>query len=153
MRIRRIAGTACIAFGALNIVNFMAPIPVPTVGLGAFIVGAAFIGFGLYLRLSRGGSGSDQGTRIGGRSNSTIGSRADGERGMTDPLLSVRALRLASESKGVLTVSQTAMKLNVTLDQATAALDECALKGAAYICVDDSTGITSYCFPEFMPKE
>lgn len=153
MRIRRIAGMACIAFGALNIVNFMAPIPVPTVGPGAFIVGFAFIGFGLYLRLSQGGSGSGQGTRIGGTPKSTIGATVDGARGTTDPLLSVRALRLASESKGILTVSQTAMRLNVPLDEATAALDECALKGAAYIIVDDSTGVASYCFPEFMPKE
>jgi len=147
MKIRRIAGIACIAFGALNILNFMAPMPVPTVGLGAFIVGVAFIGLGLYLRLSGGDSGSADGARIGRTPGSSLAAGGD------DPLLSVRALRLASESKGVLTVSQTAMKLNVSLDEATAALDECALKGAAYISVDDSTGISSYCFPEFMPKD
>lgn len=147
MKIRRIVGIACIAFGALNIVDFMAPIPVPTVGPGAFIVGVAFIGLGLFLRLSRGDSRAEGRSRIGWASGSSLAAGGD------DPLLSVRALRLASESKGVLTVSQTAMKLNVSLDDATAALDECALKGAAYISVDDSTGIASYCFPEFMPKE
>ncbi len=152
MKIRKIAGIVCIAFGALNIVDFMAPMPVPTVGLGAFIVGVAFIGLGLFLRLSGGASASQDGARLEWTPKSVQAAR-DAAHGATDPLLPTRALRLASESKGVLTVSQTAMKLNVTLDEATAALDECALKGAAYISVDDSTGISSYCFPEFMPKD
>jgi len=70
-----------------------------------------------------------------------------------DPLLSVKALRLAAESKGKLTVSQTAMQLNISLDDAQAALDECTLKGTAYISIDEQTGIASYCFPEFLPGE
>jgi hypothetical protein len=45
------------------------------------------------------------------------------------------------------------MRLNVPLDEAQAALDECAIKSAAYISIDEATGISSYCFPEFMPKE
>ena len=153
MTIRKIAGMGCIAFGALNILNFMAPVPVPTVGASAFIAGAAFIGLGVFLQLPRGDSGRIEWSRLGKllRPGSAAGTTAGDRTG--DPLLSVRALRLASESKGVLTVSQTAMKLNVPLDEAQAALDECAVKGAAYINVDGETGIPRYCFPEFMPKE
>jgi hypothetical protein len=153
MKIRKIAGMGCIAFGTLNILNFMAPVPVPTVGPSAFIAGALFIGLGVFLQLPRSDSGRIEWGRLGRllRPDGAAGARA--AQGTLDPLLSVRALRLASESKGVLTVSQTAMKLNVSLDDAQAALDECAIKGAAYINVDGESGLPRYCFPEFMPKE
>jgi hypothetical protein len=41
------------------------------------------------------------------------------------------------------------MELNVPIDSAEAALDECAAKGSAFIDVDGGTGIATYRFPEF----
>ncbi len=150
MNIRKIAGIGCIAFGAMNILNFWAPVPIPTVGFSAFIVGAVFIGLGLFIQMPRGASGRIEWDRLAGlfRLGGTSGGTPT-----VDPLLSVRALRLAAESKGELTVSQTAMKLNVPIDDAQAALDECARKGTAYIEVDGETGLARYCFPEFKPRE
>jgi len=153
MKIRKIVGIGCVAFGALNILNFWAPVPVPTVGPSAFIVGALFIGFGVFLQIPRGDSGRIEWGRLANLLR--VEGRPNGRAsiGAADPLLAVRALRLAAESKGVLTVSQTAMRLDVSLDAAQAALDECAMKGAAYIEVDGETGIPGYYFPEFLPKE
>ena len=65
----------------------------------------------------------------------------------------VRVLRLASERGGTLTVAQTAMDLDVSLDAAEAALDECSRKGGAYIDTDPKTGIPSYRFPEFQAAD
>jgi len=153
MNIRKIAGIGCIAFGALNILNFWAPVPIPTVGASAFIAGAIFIGLGIFLRAPRSDSGRVEWGRFANLSRNDAGANGKAVSGAADPLLSVKALRLAAESRGVLTVSLVAMKLNVPLDTAQAALDECAIKGAAYINIDGETGIPRYCFPEFMPKE
>jgi hypothetical protein len=73
----------------------------------------------------------------------------EGEKTLRDPLLAVRALRLASEHKGLLTLALTAIELNAPIDQAELALDECVRRGSAFIDVDQRTGIASYRFPEF----
>ncbi|MBU0927982.1 MAG: hypothetical protein KKA67_09550 [Spirochaetes bacterium] len=158
MKIRRIAGIGCVAFGALNILNFWAPVPVPTVGPSAFIIGGLFIGLGIYLQLPRSASGRIEWRRLanifltGRRADGAAIDRTEPPR-LIDPMLAVRVLRLASESKGSLTVAHAAISLNVSLDDAQAALDECVMKGAAYIEIDGETGIPEYRFPEFLPKE
>jgi hypothetical protein len=152
---RSIAGTICIVIGVLSILNFWAPVPVPTVGPSAFISGGLLILLGLFLRMPRDGSGRIEWGRLAGllrASGGGTGAKAAPPR-IADPLLTVKVLRLASESKGKLSVSQAAMNLDVPLDTAQAALDECALKGVAYIDIDNDTGISSYCFPEFLPKD
>ena len=68
-----------------------------------------------------------------------------------DPLLPVRVLKLAESRSGVVTVSSVAMALNVGLDECQLALDELVRKGAANVDVDLTTGVASYCFPEFQP--
>jgi len=150
MDLRRMTGNALIAIGALNLLNFYAPRPIPTFGPSAFIFGALFIGAGIALKRKRSdnlfGNG---GNGFFGRSRQNT----NGRRMISDPLLAVRVLRLASESRGMLTVAQTAMELNVPLDEAEAALVECAAKGGATIEVDARSGVVSYRFAEFLPEE
>jgi len=150
MEIRRVVGNALIVFGALNLLNFYAPRPIPTVGVSAFFFGGLFIGAGIFLKrrkteLPEGGSSK--------RSPLSFGAKDGRTAYKGDPLLAVRALRLASEKGGRLTVAQTAMELNVPLDAAEAALDECASRGNAYIDVDPSNGVASYRFPEFQSSK
>ncbi len=155
MNKRNFAGIGFIALGVLSILNFWAPVPVPTVGPSAFISGGLMILLGLFLRAPRDGSGRIEWGRFVGLLRSSGGApkaKAALERPV-DPLLTVKVLRLAAQSKGRLTVSHTAMSLDVPLDAAQAALDECALKGVAYIDVNGETGISSYCYPEFLPKD
>lgn len=152
MDIRRLVGAGLIGLGVANILNFWAPAPVPTFGPSAFIMGGLLIGAGLLLRAPRGESGRIAWDRLFG-----IARLGAARPKPVDPMLAVRILKLASESGGSLSVSQAAIKLNVALDDAQAALDECAVKGTAYIQVDEATGIPAYRFPEFYkgdgPKE
>lgn len=153
MDIRRTTGNALIVFGILNLLNFYAPRPIPTVGVSAFLFGGLLIGAGIFLKRnnppSTDGSEGDRKKFFPGLKRERSERKTKG-----DPLLAVRALRLASENGGRLTVAQTAMELNVPLDAAEAALDECAARGSAYIDVDPANGIASYRFPEFLsPKQ
>jgi hypothetical protein len=155
MKLRRFFGNILIALGALNILNFWAPRPIPTVGLSAFIVGGLLCGLGFFLRAERDATGKIQWGRLNSlltanaKAREKVGGAPDDRTGERDPMLAVRTLRLASQRGGKLTVAQTAMELDVPIDSAEAALDECAAKGSAFIDVDRETGIASYHFPEF----
>lgn len=149
MGFRRFIGTLFIVLGALNVVNFWAPRPIPTVGPSAIMVGLLCLAAGLYLRADRDASGRIRWDRL----KALLSSRAakgTGRKSSVDPLLAVRTLRLASARGGRLTVAQTAMELDVPIDQAEGALDECVSKGSAFIEVDEPKGIVSYRFPEFL---
>jgi hypothetical protein len=152
---RRLLGTGCIVVGALNILNFWAPVPVPTVGPSALVLGALLVGLGFYLRAPRDGGGQVEWGRLvkllhRDRADNLPGGQPSAA-AQTDPLLVVRVLRYAEEAGGKVSVARTAMRLDIALDKAQAALDECVLKGAAYMNVDEESGITHYCFPEFLP--
>ncbi|HCM25275.1 MAG: hypothetical protein A2Z99_04845 [Treponema sp. GWB1_62_6] len=161
MRIRQFFGNFLIAIGALNIINFWAPRPIPTVGLSAFIVGGLLIASGFLLKAPRDGTGRirwDSLATIFKASSSKSGppvgkikpvAKSNDESAWIDPLLAVRVLRLAAEHGGRLSVAQTAMELDVSLDAAESALDECSRKGGAYMETDAKTGIPCYRFPEF----
>ncbi len=147
MDLRRIAGNGLIVFGVLNILNFYAPRPLPTIGLSAFVFGGLLVVAGILLRRKRKESAADRRTsskNLFGANGREAGS------GMGDPLLPVRALRLASQKGGRLTIAQAAMELDVPLNAAEAALDECAAKGTATVEVDPANGIATYRFPEFL---
>jgi hypothetical protein len=156
MNFRRLFGNSLIGLGLLNIVNFFAPRPIPTVGISAFIVGGLLIGAGIALKM--GGTGSSiHWRRLGGllRNDEKKGARngirnGDKQPAPIDPLLAVKVLRLAEQRGGTLTVAQTAMELNVPLDDAQEALDECARKGGADIEVDPNTAVSVYRFREFL---
>ncbi len=161
MSVRRFFSYASLAIGAVNILNFWAPRPIPTIGPSAFIIGGIFIVFGLILR-------SDPNSRINWKGLAGLISRkasldksgrplSPGEtaartNGPQDRLLPVRVLKLASENGGHLTIAQTAIELSVPLDEAEKALDECAAKGAAYIDIEPSNGLAIYRFPEYLPS-
>lgn len=156
MNIRRLFGNSLIVLGILNIANFFAPQPIPTVGISAFIVGGLLIGAGAVLKLSS-SPGGIQWRRLGGllRGNANNGTRrGTNGNGKTapsiDPLLAVKVLRLAEQRGGTLTVTQTAMELDISLDDAQEALDECARKGGADMEINPDTGVSVYRFPEFL---
>jgi hypothetical protein len=68
-----------------------------------------------------------------------------------DPLLPVRILSLAKGREGILTVSEVAMALNISLEQAEEGLKVCVRKGNAQADFDIARGFTLYRFPEFLP--
>ncbi len=145
MKLRRIAGIGCVVFGVLNIIDLGDPL-IPTMGLQAIIVGGLFIAGGAFL-LRPEGSGRPRLSNLFPGSRRAVG---EPERRI-DPLLPVRVLKLAEQRKGALTVSAVAMALEVGLDDAQAALDELARKGAASAEIDLGSGLATYRFPEFSP--
>ncbi len=160
MKIRQFFGNFLIAIGALNIINFWAPRPIPTVGLSAFIVGGILIALGFLVKAPRDGNGRIKWDALAAifkasrKSDAPVAkikpaAKTNDEAAWIDPLLEVRVLRLASEHGGRLSVAQTAMELDVSLDAAEGALDECSRKGGAYLETDGKTGIPCYRFPEF----
>ena len=161
MTVRRFFGNFLIFFGVLNILDFMSPRPIPTVGVSAIVGGIFFVLAGLYFRSNPQGGSKFPWLSLGrllgcqGKASSNTETRGNGEVKLKpgDPLLSVRVLRLASEKKGRLTVAQTAIALNVPLDQVEGALDECVKRGSASMEVNPQTGLTTYCFPEFLDTQ
>lgn len=153
MNIRRFFANILIALGTLNILNFWSPRPVPTIGPSAFIVGGLLLCAGLLLRAKRDETGRIQWGRLKQLFDPKPGFKPKPEKKVSiDPMLAVRVLRLASEQGGRLTVAQAAIELNVPIDSAEAALDECASKGSAFIDINNDTGIATYRFPEFKPS-
>ncbi|WP_304225558.1 hypothetical protein [Gracilinema caldarium] len=163
MGIRKFFGNLFIILGFLNIANFWAPRPIPTVGPSAIIIGLLLIGTGVFIKLDRDNQGNIKWDRLASlfRSSKALSSekeqRSHGqrttERPLADPLIAVRVLRLAEQKRGLLSVSQTAMELNIPLSDAEAGLDECVARGTASIEVDTNTGLAFYRFPEFLPKD
>jgi hypothetical protein len=145
-RWKRVVGYLLVGFGVLSIVDFFSPIPIPTTFLGAFFTGAIAIVSGAWL-LTGGGWmaylrrwAAARGARTGRPAATTF-----------DPLLPVEILRLAREHGGYLTVSEVAIGLNVPLDQAGAALEECVRRGNAFPDYDIERQHAIYRFPEFIP--
>ena len=147
-RWKRIFGYILVGFGILSIVDFFSPIPIPTTFLGAFITGGIAIVLGAWL-LSGGGWLARMSRPAG-----TPGPREPRQvdRVAFDPLLPVQILRLAAKREGILTASTVATELNVPLDQASAALEECVRQGSAFQYYDIGRQHAMYRFPEFTPR-
>lgn len=152
---RRFVGNLFVVLGALNLVDFFAPRPIPTVGISAFLVGALCVGLGLFIRADRDEGGKIQWGRLGAAIGAEKKARKESRRVVDavedelDPHLTVQVLRLAADRRTPITVAQVSMELDVGLDEAEAALDACAAKGIAVIDVDEATGRAAYRFPEF----
>jgi hypothetical protein len=146
MSVRKKVGIGLAIFGALNILDFFSPIPIPTIGISAFVVGSLFIAGGLLLanfdRISK--------LRLADLLKSTRSLPQEKPRAIVNPLLPVRVLELAKSKQGKLTISEVAMGLNIGLDEAEAALTALLRRGDARADVNLTTGVTSYRFPEFI---
>jgi hypothetical protein len=147
-RWKRILGYILFGFGILSIFDFISPIPIPTTFLGAFFTGAIAVAAGAWLLT--GGGWLAYLKRWAAARNA--GSTRPQERVTFNPLLPVEILRLAREHEGILTISIVAIGLNVPLDQAAAALEECVRQGNAFPDYDIDGQHAVYRFPEFMPR-
>jgi hypothetical protein len=145
---KRILGYILLGFGVLSIIDFFSPIPIPTTFLGAFLTGGIAIGAGAWL-LTGGGWLAYLKRWAATRSP---GDLRQHDRVGFDPLLPVEILRLAPKHDGILTVSLVATELNVPLDQASAALEECVRQGNAFPDYDIERQHAIYRFPEFTPR-
>jgi hypothetical protein len=146
-RWKRIAGYGLVGFGVLSIIDFFSPIPIPTTFLGAFFTGGIAIAAGAWLLT--GGGWLVYLKRWAATRDRGPARQQDAVR--FDPLLPVEILRLARERGGLLTVSNVSIELNVPLDQAGAALEECVRRGNAFPDYDIDRQHAVYRFPEFMP--
>jgi len=147
-RWKKILGYFLLGFGILSVIDFFSPIPIPTTFFGAFFTGAIAIAAGSWL-LTGGGWLAYLKRWAATRAP---GSTRQGERVAFDPLLPVEILRLAREHEGILSVSNVAIGLNVPLDQAAAALEECVRQGNAFPDYDIDRQHAVYRFPEFTPR-
>jgi hypothetical protein len=138
---KRTLGMAAMVFGGLSIFACFSPL-FPEIGLPAFFIGSASIVTGVWL-LSDG--------RLKEQLRRWARTRQPARRASFDPLLPVEVLRLARKKAGILTMSMVAMELNVSLDQAGAALEECVRRGNAFADYDIERQHDLYRFPEFLP--
>lgn len=134
--------------GALNIFLFWTP-AFPTMGIQAFIVGGLCLlaSFLVWPRSKSLGS-RIQWKRLGSIASPKEAQDSSGKK-QRDPLLPVKILRLAEKEGGTLTLAKAAMGLDVPLDAANEALDECTRQGNALMEVDEDSGLTRWEFPEF----
>jgi hypothetical protein len=140
---KRRLGWVVTIFGGMSIFACLSPL-FPEIGLPAFFLGAGSIAVGAWL-LSEG--------RVREWLRRWARTREPARPTGLDPLLPVEVLRLARRHAGVLTVTTVAMELNVPLDQAAAALDECVRRGNALADYDIERQHALYRFPEFAPAE
>jgi hypothetical protein len=145
IRVSRIFGYGLLIFGILSIIDFFSPIPIPSAGGSAILSGLFFSALGGFLlipdKLARFKRLADRLRRR---------SRALPE---IDPLIPVKILKLARERGGVLTLSETAVELSLSLSKAEAGLDECVRSGLAAADFDMKREIKYYRFHEFMPPK
>jgi hypothetical protein len=148
---QRITGWSLIVVGGISL--FVGLSPLFPIGLEAFLLGGVFSAAGAWVL-----AGSElrstirralRAWRDARRSALRASQRGPGAAALLDRLLPVRILKLAREQRGVLSVAQVAMELNVPLDQAQAGLDECVRAGNAVPDFDMVRGHALYRFPEF----
>lgn len=138
----KLGGYSLMGLGLLNILNFYSPIPIPTVGFVAILIGLILGGLGALLafwdRIPWAMLFSSKDTAIALEPKVKI-----------DPMLPVAILSLAKENKGRLSVAKVAMGLSVDLTMAELGLMACVDKGQARLEWDEEKSITTYLFDEF----
>jgi hypothetical protein len=145
---RRALGYAIFAVGVAAIVVGASPL-FPVV-VEAFVVGGMLIGTALWILA---GPELRASLRKAAKVTSTTrrpARRPPAPRTIIDPLLPVRILKLAREHRGMLTVAEVAISLDVPLDQAEAGLSECVRAGNAIPDYDIAHNHALYRFPEFL---
>ena len=143
----KVLGYVLTGLGALSILDFFSPVPIPTTGVTAFVTGGLLIAGGLYVLYLRDLDWKGLLRRTVSRQPVADAAKLP----PLDPLVPVAILRLAQAKGGVLTVSAVAMALSVPMDVAERGLDECAQRGAATAEYDEAKSTVTYRFPEFLP--
>jgi hypothetical protein len=143
--IYRLFGYGLIVFGALSILDFFSPIPIPTTGMSAFVTGGLSILGGGLLLITDKGSWS---TLIQRAKKTFLSSRVE-----VDPMIPVKILKLAKTHNGILTASQVAVELNLPLKTAEAGLEECVRYNHAMADYDMKRDFKFYKFQEHLPPE
>ena len=142
---RKLLAWVLMITGAASILNFFAPLPIPTVGPLAIISGFTLLISGLiilnlkvmpWVKLLKDQDKSSQKPVI-----------------KIDPMLPVSILKIAKKHEGILTVSIVSVELDVPLDMAEAGLDECVRFGQATVDFDMKKEIKYYSFKEHMPEK
>jgi hypothetical protein len=148
---QRVIGWGLVAFGAVSVFAGASPM-FEAIHLEGVFIGLASFAAGAWVLAGK----ELRGTIVralrawqDARRASRLGQSGPGAIELMDRLLPVRILKLAREQRGVLTVAQVAMELNVPLDQARAGLDECVRAGNAFPDYDITRGHALYRFPEF----
>jgi len=149
-RPRRIIGYTLLAAGAAAI--FVGASPLFPVYAEAFVAGGALITGGLWF-LAGPELRALVRRLVGLKLRNGSGRRGSLPRVVIDPLLPVRILKLAREHRGLLTVADVAIGLNVPIDQAEAGLAECVRTGNAVPDYDVARGHALYRFPEFVERQ
>jgi hypothetical protein len=148
---QRVIGWGLVVVGGISL--FVGLSPLFPIGLEAFLLGGVFFGAGAWVLAGQELRGVIRRAlrmwRDARRTARHVSQRGPGAAALLDRLLPVRILKLAREKRGVLTVAQVAMELNVPLDQAQAGLDECVRAGNAFPDFDMARGHALYRFPEF----
>lgn len=149
---QRVVGWSAVAFGAVCVFTAASPV-FEAIHFEGVLIGLASFGAGAWVLAGKELRGTiRRGLRAwqdGRRSARHVAQRGPGAIALMDRLLPVRILKLAREQRGVLTVAQVAMELDVPLDQAQAGLDECVRAGNAIPDYDITRGHALYRFPEF----
>lgn len=135
---RRVFGYGAVTLGAASTIVFLSPIF--PIGFEAFLVAALFFG-AAYWALAK--------PTFTGLLRLIAPRIAAPPPEPTDPLLPVKILRLARAHHGTLTVSQTAIELNIPINEAEAGLAACVRASSATEDFDMRRGYALYLFPEF----
>jgi hypothetical protein len=135
------AGYACFIFGILNLADLFSPIRTPA----AVFIGSISIACAVFLLIP--------GKKAWFRKIREQWKKTAPKKQLRDPLLPVKILRLAKAHKGILTLSQVAMELNITLDDAEAGLDECVRSGLAMADFDMEKEVKYYRFQEHIRSQ
>ncbi|MBN1699623.1 MAG: hypothetical protein JW881_19045 [Spirochaetales bacterium] len=141
----RIFGYVLITLGIINFINLGSPIPVPTIGLSAIAAGIIFTAGGLILLVP------DKRSIL--KKITEYRKKTEPPKPLADPMLPVKILKLAREHKGILTLSDVAIELNIPLDEAEAGLKACLRSGQAVGDFDMSRETTYYRFHEYLPPD
>jgi hypothetical protein len=143
VRVSRIFGYGFIFYGILSIIDFYSAIPITLKGEPGILFGFFCIAVGAILLVPNKLAWFK---KILGRL-----ARPSRLRAPVDPLIPVQILKLAREHRGLLTQSEVAVDLTLSLSEAEAGLDECVREGVAVADFDMEREIKYYRFHEFVP--
>jgi hypothetical protein len=144
---RRTLGYISLALSGASVVVGLSPL-FPVVA-DAFLVGGAFFAVGTWAL-----AGPEIAELYRSFSRRAVARKGWAKKTIAiDPLLPVRILKLAREKSGTLTVSDVAIAMNITLEQAEEGLKACVRAGNAVASFEVSLGYTEYRFPEFLSPE